>query len=89
MAQAVMSMAEAAAQAVAPERVADQAATTPAELLACAEGNAFAIQWTLLPIEVKTDCTIGVQLLYSKKDHSKLAYGCVRSLALKTNLRRT
>lgn len=38
-----------------------------AELLACREGIAMALQWTLLPMVIETDCQEALNLLRSKQ----------------------
>lgn len=45
-----------------------------AELLACKEGINLALQWTLLPIIVESDCLVAVDMIQSKKEWSQLAY---------------
>jgi ribonuclease HI len=45
------------------------------ELLACKEGINLALQWTLLPIILESDCLIAVNMIQSvKKEMSQLAY---------------
>lgn len=45
-----------------------------AELRACVEGLHLALHWSLLPIQVETDCSFVIQLLHhSDKDRSVLA----------------
>lgn len=41
--------------------------TLEAELLACREGLAMTLQWTLLPIIVETDCLEMVQMIHAKE----------------------